>query len=476
MKSHAMVAVLGTAILCALCGGASADGSNGTLEILEGGSLTSSFHMSLGFLYGAGSRPDGLGTPVSTVRAGLGCVSGNPAGLAHIPSNAIVMDILPPFGTMASDFVDFESIAADAIDDAVADFTGPGFEPVYPTIEAAVGQQGGTISGVVGIRFGRTVVAAAIEEPLSVALRMVDTGIEAFGHTTKDEGDDLIDIQIRCMADAATDLAFRVSRTTLAAASDVYPNVALGLSVSRYHARAAASGSVRADGIISYGGQEYAFNDPSDPWDNELGMTTRGTYEGAAFGWNVGASWHPIELVTVDASFASMPPLKLEGSLTTVSNTMPGLSDGEFDPDQILGSQPTLTERTETIENDPVTLLLPSHAGLAVSMQAPFVLATLEYRTFVGAFGFEYQDVSEGVSVTDGFGLELDFGSVRVGGGVIRGKLMGDALDGGSAGEDILIPLANLGLGIEIGQNLRLDTMVLAVPLQVLRLSLEYEF
>ena len=53
---------------------------------------------------------------------------------------------------------------------------------------------------------------------------------------------------------------------------------------------------------------------------------------------------------------------------------------------------------------------------------------------------------------------------------------MGDALEGGSAGEDILIPLANLGLGIDIGRNLRLDTMVLAVPLQVLRLSLEYEF
>jgi enamine deaminase RidA (YjgF/YER057c/UK114 family) len=332
------------------------------------------------------------------------------------------------------------------------------------------------ISGVIGVRLGRTVVAAAIEEPMSVALGMVDTGIEAFGHTTKDEGDDLIDVQVRCMVDAAADLAFQVSRTTLAAATDVYPNVALGLSVSRYHARATASGSVRADGIVSYGGQEYAFNDPSAPWDNELGMTAHGLYEGAAFGWNVGASWHPIELVTVDASFASMPPLKLEGSLTTVSNAMPGLIDGELNPDQILDSQPTLTERTETVEDDPVTLLLPSHGGLAVSLHAPFVLATIEYRRFTGAFGFEYQDVSEGVDIKDGFGLELDFGGVRVGGGVIRGKLMGDSLDGGSAGEDILIPLANLGLGIDIGQNMRLDTMVLAVPLQVLRLSLGYEF
>jgi len=476
MRSHTVVIVLAAVALCLFPGGASADGSDGTIEIFEGGSLTSSLHMSLGFLYGAGSRPDGLGTPVSTVRAGVACVSGNPAGLAYIPASAVMMDVLPPFGTMASDFLDFDGIAEDALDDAMSDFAGPGFDPTYPTLAAEVGQQGGVISGAIGVRLGNMVVAAAVEEPVSLALGMIDTGIEAYGHTTKDDGDDLIDVHARCMADAAVDLAFQVSRTTLAAASDIHPEVALGLSVSRYHARAAVSGNVRGDGIISYGGQEYAFNDPGDPWNNELGMTAHGAYEGAAFGWNVGASWRPIKLVTVDASYASMPPLKLDGSLTTVSNIMPGISNGEFDLDQILDSQPTLTERTETVEDDPVTLLLPSYAGVAVSLHAPFVLATLEYRRFTGAFGFEYQDVSEGIDVTDGLGLELDFGGVRLGGGIIRGRLMGDAIEGGSAGEDILIPLANLGLGIDIGRNLRLDTMVLAVPLQVLRLSLGYEF
>ncbi|MCK4409247.1 MAG: hypothetical protein KAW67_04135, partial [Candidatus Eisenbacteria sp.] len=231
MKSRAKVVVLATAALCLFCGGASADGSDGTIEILEGGNLTSSFYMSLGFLYGAGSRPDGLGTPVSTVRAGVACVSGNPAGLAYIPANAVVLDILPPFGTMASDFLDFDGIAEDALDDAVSDFTGPGFDPTYPTFAAEVGQQGGVISGAVGVTLGRVVVAAAVEEPVSVALEMIDTGIEVYGQTTKDDGDDLIDIQVRCVADAATDLAFQVSRTTLAAASDVYPGVAVGLSV-----------------------------------------------------------------------------------------------------------------------------------------------------------------------------------------------------------------------------------------------------
>jgi hypothetical protein len=432
--------------------------------------------MSLGFLYGAGSRPDGLGTSVSTVRSGVASVSGNPAGLAYLTSDELVMDILPPFGMMASDFVDFDRIADEAIDEATDGFAAPGFDPVNPTLDAELGQKGGVISGAVGFRMGRVVVGAAIEEPISVALEMTDTGLEAYGSTTKEEGDDIIDIHVRCMADAATDLAFKVSRTTLATASEVYPDVAVGLSISRYHGVAELSGNLRGDGIVSYGGQEYSFNDPSDPWNNELGMSAHGAYEGDAYGWSLGGSWRPIDLITVDASYASMPPLTLEGSLTTVSNIMPGITEGEFHLDQILDSQPTLTEREETTENDPATLLLPSHAGLAVSMHAPFVLATLEYRRYTGSFGFEYKDTAEGVDVSDGFGLELDFGGVRLGGGVIRGTLMGESIEGGTAGDDILIPLANLGLGIDIGENMRMDTMVLALPLQVLRLSLGYEF
>jgi len=466
---------LAGAILFALCAVASADG-DGTIEVLEGGSMTSGFRMSLGFLYGAGSRPDGLGAPVSTVRGGVASISGNPAGLAYIASDAVVLDVLPPFGAMASDFVDLDRIAGDALDEAVEDFAAPGFEPGYPALAAEVGQPGGVISGAIGFRTGPVVWGAAVEEPVSVALELVDTGIEAYGHTTKDEGDDLIDIQVRCMADAAVDFAFDISRTTVAAASDVTPGVAVGLSLSRYSARAELSGNVRGDGIVSYGGQEYAFNDPSDPWDNELGMTASGAYDGGGFGWSLGASWRPTGFMTVDASYSSMPPLTLEGSLTTVSHALPGVTDGELELDSILDSQPTLTEREETTEDDPLVLHLPSHAGLAVSFDASFVLATVEYRRYSGSFGFEYQDTAEGIEVSDGFGAELDFNGVRVGGGLLRATLMGEAIEAGEEGDSIVIPMANLGMGIDIGQNMRLDTMVLAVPLQVFRLSLGYEF
>jgi enamine deaminase RidA (YjgF/YER057c/UK114 family) len=283
------VIALTCAMLCALPVAVRAGGENGTIEILEGGSLSSGFRLSLGFLYGAGSRPDGLGAPVSTVRGGAASISGNPAGLAYITSNAVVMDILPPFGATASDFVDLDSVAADALDEAVDDFAAPGFDPTYPSLSTDVGQPGGVISGAIGFRTGRVVLGAAIEEPVAVALELVDTGIEAFGHTFKDEGDDLIDIQVRCMADAAADFAFDVSKTTIAAATQVRPDVAVGLSVSHVTARASLSGNVRGDGVVSYGGQEYAFNDPEDPWENELGMTTSGAFDGGGFGWNVEA-------------------------------------------------------------------------------------------------------------------------------------------------------------------------------------------
>ena len=476
MRSSLRYVLLSTAILALTSAAAPAQEADGTIEFLEGGSLSSDCYMSLGFLYGAGSRPDGLGSQVSTVRAGVACVSGNPAGLASLRGEALLVDILPPLGASASEILDIEGAAADAIDDAIDDYTTHGFEPGYPTFSTDVGQPGGVISGVFGGRMGRIVAGVAIEEPMAIGLELVDTGLEVFGETSKEEGDDLVDIQLRCMGDAAADLTFGVTRTTLAAASDITSDVSMGLSLSRYHGSAELSAVLRADGIVDYGGQEYAFNDPSAPWYNELGATAKGSYAGDAFGWSIGASWRPTDHITVDAAYMNMPRLTMTGSLTTVENTMPGLTDGDYDLDQILDSQPTLTERTETVEDDPFILCLPSYAGLAVSMRAPFVLGTLEYRRYSGSFGFEYQDISEGVDVTDGVGLELDFGGLVLGGGVIRGTLLGESIDEGSAGDDILIPLANVGLGIDIGQNMRLDTMLIAVPLQVMRMTLGYDF
>lgn len=474
MRSMARVVVLGTAILALSCTGAHADGPEGTIEFLEGGSLSSQFHMNLGFLYGTGSRPDGLGTPVSTVRAGVASVGGNPAGLAYLTQDAVLIDILPPFGAAAGDLVDVEGVAADAIDEALEGHTSYGFEPNYPSLSADVGQQGGVISGAVGIRFGRFVAGAAMEEPVTIGLDMVNTALEAYGETTAGEGEESIDIGLRCMADAAADLTFAIDRTTLAAASEIYPDVSVGISVSRYQAAARMTGNVKADGIISYGGQEYAFNDPNDPWDNDLGVSAWGRYQGSGWGWGLGASWRALDWVTVDASFSGVPELRLDGSLTTIENMMAGGDD--FELSEVSPAEPTLTERTETVENDPVTLRLPSHAGLAVSLETGFMLTTLEYRRYSGSFGFEFQDVSEGVEISDGFGVEFDFGGVLLGGGVIRGSLMGEAVTDGSSGDDIMIPLANLGLGMDIGENMRVDTMVLAAPLQVLRISLGYEF
>ena len=62
-----------------------------------------------------------------------------------------------------------------------------------------------------------------------------------------------------------------------------------------------------------------------------------------------------------------------------------------------------------------------------------------------------------------------------MGGGVIRGTLKGESAKDGSAG-DVLIPLANLGYQFELNESMTMDLLVVAVPLQVLRLSFAYEF
>ena len=57
---------------------------------------------------------------------------------------------------------------------------------------------------------------------------------------------------------------------------------------------------------------------------------------------------------------------------------------------------------------------------------------------------------------------------------MVRGELRSS--DDGQETDDIAIPFANVGFGVRLGQNINLDTLILAVPVQVLRLSLSYGF
>jgi hypothetical protein len=473
MKAQGGAVLATAAVLMAMAASGGARADVGSLEYLEGGSLSSDARISVGFLYGAGGRPDGLGSRVSTVRAGVASVTGNPAGLAFLATNGLLLDVLPPIGASVSEMIHLEDAAASAIDDAVEDMADQDLEPVYPLLDANVGQQAGVISGAVALRAGPVVAGAAIEEPLSVGLDLVETGIEAFATGVKSGGDGDVRIELRCFADAAAQVSFEIEKATLAAGSEVADGIGVGASISRYHATAAASAVLRADGIVSYGGQEHAFNDPGDPWDNELGLTGSGAYRGDALGWSAGASWRALGWLTLDAVYVGAPRLTLEGSYTVVENMIPAASGGELELSEISASQPTLTERTETVERAPLTLHLPSYGGAAVSMRMGRVITTLEYRRYSGLLGFDLEDESEGIELTDGLGLEADFGGLRMGGGIVRGTL--ESAAGGSGG-DVVIPLANLGYQFALSQSMTMDLLVVAVPLQVLRLSFVHEF
>jgi len=462
------------AILTVSCTIARADSDSEALHFLDGGSLTTSMEVSLGFLYGAGGRPDGLGIPVSTVSCGAAAAAANPAGLAFLTGNALLIDALPPIGAPVDAFIDIEGRAADAIDDAVADIAAPDLEPRYPSVDAVLGQQAGMITGALAMRFGRVVAGAAIEEPMRLSLDLVDTGIEGFAETVKEEGD--VDIAVRCMLDAAADLDVLIDRTTLAAGSALNDRWGIGVSLSRYYASAHLSADLRTDGVLSYGGQEYAFNDPSDPWYNRLGQSRSGDYEGHAFGWTAGVSYRPSERVFVDVCYARAPRLALGGELRTIENTLPAISDDGLDAEEISASQPTLTERKEKIEDDPLLLNLPSYLGAAASLRTRILTATLEYRRYQGSLGFAYQDYAEGVRLSDGIGVEMSLYGLRIGGGFIRGALTGESADDGSARENVLIPMANVGAELHFAEHVGVNTVVLALPLQVMKVSFNYEF
>lgn len=453
-------------MLC--CSAAPADEGSSVLSYLDGGHLSCRAELSLGFLYGAGARPDALGTPVGTLRAGAAAATGNPAGLGFLTSGEILLDGSPGVGASVNELLDAEARAASEIDEAIEDVADDDIDITYPELDTWAGQKGGVLSGAAAVPVGPVTVAIAIEEPVNLDLRIVDTGIEALAETVKSEGDASIEITARCFLDAAGDVSLRVEKTTLAAGARLAPAVSVGAALSRVTARASLSGVVRGDGIVDYGGQEYAFNDPGDPWHNELGASAEGTFEGSGIGWTAGVSWRPSGRFAVDLAYSRAPDLSLEGSLTTVENTIPAVSEDGVDVELISASQPTLTEETITVEDDPVGLELPSYLGAAVSARAGILLATLEYRRFGDTIAYEYDGEAEGIDLGSALGLELDIGGFWAGGGFVQGTLLPD--DGGQR-EAVTVPFANVGFGVPLGDNVRLDTLILAVPVQVMRLS-----
>jgi hypothetical protein len=461
------------AILC--CSPSAACAGSSALEYLEGGTLSCRTEAALGFLYGAGARPDGLGTPVSTLRAGAASATGNAAGLAFLESNALVLDVIPGLGAPVSDILNAEGRAASAVDDAIEDIATEDIDLSYPSVDAWAGQQSGVLSGLAAFRFGPVTAAAAFEEPLALDLSVVDTGIEALGEAIKNDGGGEVNIVARCFLDAAGEISVAVSRSTLAAASRPAPSLGVGVSISRYTANARVVGTVRGDGIVDYGGQVYAFNDPSDPWHNELGASADGAFEGSGLGWTAGVSWRPRRWIALDAVYCRAPELRLDGEITTIENTIPAVDEDGVSVDQISADQPTLTQETVTVHDDPLLIELPSYAGAALSARAGVLLATVEYRMYVDSIGFTYGDYSEGVDLKYGVGVELDVGGLWAGGGVVRGTLRTDPDDPG-AGDAVAIPFANVGFGVGLGPGIELDTLILAVPVQVLRLSVSYEF
>lgn len=463
------------AILAGFCTGASADADTEALTIFEGGSLTSSVELSLGFLYGAGSRPDGLGTPVSTRCSGVAAVSGNPAGLAFLGQSALLLDVLPPLGASASDIIDVEARVNSELDEALESVAHPDLVPVYPTIDARAGQRAGVISGAFATRIGPAVVGGAIEEPLSLGLSFTDTGIQAFGETVKGEEGGDVDVDVRATLEAAADLSTRVDRTTVAVGFEALPGVGFGASLSAYRAEASVTGRALGDGIINYGGTEYAFNDPSDPWTNGLDHSVDGSFAGTALGWTAGASWRANSWLTLDVCYTRVPPISLEGTLTTVSHTLPAMSEDGFDAGEISASQPTLTEREESVSDSPIELRLPSYAAAAATFETGRILTTVEIRHYDAELGFAYEDYEEGIRLGTGAGLQLTLGGLRLGGGVIMAELVGESVEEGEE-TSLLIPMANLGLGFGVGGGFRVDTLLLAMPMQVMRVSVGYEF
>ena len=261
---------------------------------------------------------------------------------------------------------------------------------------------------------------------------------------------------------------------------------------------------------------EEAFGDPNAGWlgpgkRNDLDALVSGDLQNTSWRMKIGTSLRVTEFLGVDA-FLNIPPSqldmkdKLRISYSSLDALNLGAEEDEevLDTDKLILSQLTRTKNT-TYTSEYMRLNLPRSFTLGTNLRAGFFTLALNFSQYSGELSLDYKckeeraitpppsaasrddslattyrAYSEGFKPKNSLRLGMDFRVFRLGGGLI----FGDEVCSGFKKDDepreprtgIILPFFSTGFTIPLGKNLKIGTVLVALPLTVLRISVDYNF
>ena len=261
---------------------------------------------------------------------------------------------------------------------------------------------------------------------------------------------------------------------------------------------------------------EEAFGDPNAGWlgpgkRNDLDALVSGDLQNTSWRMKIGTSLRVTEFLGVDA-FLNIPPsqLDMKDKLRISYSSLDALNLGAEEDEEVLDtnklilSQLTRTKNT-TYTSEYVRLNLPKSFTVGTNLRAGFFTLALNFSQYSGELSLDYKckeeraitpptsaasrDDSlattyraylEGFKPKNSFRLGMDFKVFRLGGGAI----FGDEVCSGFKKDDeprepktgIILPFFSTGFTIPLRENLKIGTVLVALPLTALRVSVDYNF
>jgi len=281
-------------------------------------------------------------------------------------------------------------------------------------------------------------------------------------------------------ADASLDLQINNVVTSFVLGRKLSPQWGIGVSIDHYESRIKAYGGANINAIATLSGDTLEYNTDET---NSLRQTLYSELTASNWGLRFGTTFQlPAEKASFELDFNVMPRLEYSGPMEAVYHKLP---DNDTIMENFLyGYTETIKETLSDADKPRIEMRLPSSMRATLSWK-PGAVITFNYTRYFSPFSFIVDTKDKRYEVflemMDAFRLGFNFQWFQIGGGIIlarEGMITEDKELNEVKTEDAWypVPVFSTGFIIPIGDYVRTEWVLLAVPAPVLKAAVTFVF
>jgi hypothetical protein len=404
----------------------------------------------------------------------------NPASLTALHHFAIQLDYIPPLQIELADPLDLDRRVATATDDAMEEFKTSETKIEYSHLSTRLRQSDQLAAGVLAGTWGRQRFALYFYRPFDILLNGMIAGVRTQINAKMAMSDKKEDIFFNSYIDGVNTLRATSVISGISLAREWSSVWRSGLSIEQCQARVQISGRLDVEGSMLFGGKENAFNDPDDPWHNDLHQLIDADYRGHSLGIKLGQTAQLAEHWQAAILLDWRADMHAQGQLTLLNNMVPALNlsadSGEkeeiLDPEKLKLSQLTLTQTADYTSYPNLIIRWPGTLRFGLLYQHHRWETQLNYSYGLSPFALRYGPDEIGVKPAHSIrlGIVHPWLQLGLGASIIEKTAKGSKRLGDSRARYI-IPQFSLGTGFNFKAGVHLILTLVTVPLPVLRTS-----